>query len=332
MSRLSFLLKRMKSTNYRGFIDAARRVSKINHRPWPVNLADCLLCAAKYGSSHVDYETFEMYAMSAQERANVLTIGKNSELVRRLNDREKMVYFEDKAVFNQKFNKYLKRDWICLKDCTFEDFARFLQGREKVITKPLDLSCGKGVAIYYTAAQEPKELYDRLMAEKAYLVEDVVVQCDAMASLCPSSVNTVRLVTILNGDEVSIVAGCVRMGRDGAVVDNFNHGGIAAAVDTNRGVLCSDGYDKYRAVYPVHPETGTAIKGFVIPQWEAVKALVTAGAREVPEVRYVGWDVAVSRDDGPVFIEGNAFPGQDLSQYPRLNLGTYSVMQAAIKE
>ncbi len=41
---------------------------------------------------------------------------------------------------------------------------------------------------------------------------------------------------------------------------------------------------------------------------------------------------AVSRDDGPVFIEGNAFPGQDLSQYPRLNLGTYGVMQTAIKE
>ncbi|MCC8357639.1 MAG: hypothetical protein LJU34_07420, partial [Oscillospiraceae bacterium] len=191
--------------------------------------------------------------------------------------------------------------------------------------------CGKGVAVYYTAAQEPRALYDRLMADRAFLIEDVVVQCGAMASLCPSSVNTVRLVTILNGDEVSIVAGCVRMGRGESVVDNFNHGGIAATIDTSRGVLCTDGYDKYRATYPVHPATGQAIIGVVIPQWEEIKALVTAGAREVPEVRYVGWDVAITRDDGPVFIEGNAFPGQDVTQYPKLNLGTYSVMRAAIK-
>ncbi|MCC8356536.1 MAG: hypothetical protein LJU34_01580 [Oscillospiraceae bacterium] len=331
MTNPTFLLKRMKSTNYRGFIDSAKRISKINHRPWPVNLADCLLCTAKYGSGHVDYETFEMYNMTAAERANVLTIGKNSELVKRLNDPTKTFYFDDKAAFDERFNQYLKRDWFCLKDHSYEEFAQFLQGREKIIAKPLDQSCGRGVDVYYMAEQEPKALYDRLMAEKAYLIEEVVTQCDAMAALCPSSVNTVRLVTILNGDDVSIVAGFVRMGRGDSVVDNFNHGGLSAIADTSRGVLVTEGFDKYRNSFSNHPDTGTAIKGFRIPMWEESKALVTEAARVVPEVRYVGWDVAISRDSGPLLIEGNNFPGQDAGQYPKLNLGTYSVMLSAIQ-
>ena len=40
---------------------------------------------------------------------------------------------------------------------------------------------------------------------------------------------------------------------------------------------------------------------------EAVE-LVERAATVVPQVGYVGWDVAIS-DNGPVIIEGNSFPG-----------------------
>ena len=35
----------------------------------------------------------------------------------------------------------------------------------------------------------------------------------------------------------------------------------------------------------------------------------------VDEVRYVGWDIAVT-DKGPVIIEGNEYPGHDIYQLP----------------
>jgi hypothetical protein len=54
-------------------------------------------------------------------------------------------------------------------------------------------------------------------------------------------------------------------------------------------------------------------------------------ARVVPQVRYVAWDVAVSRDKGPLLIEGNDYPGQDVTQYPKLGLGTYAALRKLIK-
>ena len=59
--------------------------------------------------------------------------------------------------------------------------------------------------------------------------------------------------------------------------------------------------------------------------------LVTEATKVGPEVRYVGWDVAISKEYGPLLIEGNSYPGQDATQYPKQNLGTYSVMINAIK-
>lgn len=331
MINIKFLLKRMKDANYQGFIDSAKRVSKVNKRPWVINLADCLFCTAKYGSGYIDYETFEMFNMNAKDRANILTISKNNSIFKMLNDLNYIKYFEDKAVFNEKFDKYLKREWLYFGENDFEKFAEFISDKDKIIAKPLDECCGRGIDIYYMKDYEPKALFDLLIANKAYLIEEVVEQDDVMNSMSPSSVNTIRIITIRNGEKVTLVAGCVRVSRSGNVVDNFNAGGLSGILDINTGKIVTDGYDKFRETFVTHPDTGTKFIGFEIPMWDEVVALVTEAAKVVPEVRYIGWDVAISKKYGPLLIEGNSYPGQDVTQYPKLNLGTYSVMMNAIE-
>lgn len=331
MINIKFLLKRMKDANYQGFIDSAKRVSKVNKRPWVINLADCLFCTAKYGSGYIDYETFEMFNMNAKDRANILTISKNNSIFKMLNDLNYIKYFEDKAVFNEKFDKYLKREWLYFGENDFEKFAEFISDKDKIIAKPLDECCGRGIDIYHMKDYEPKALFDLLIANKAYLIEEVVEQDDVMNSMSPSSVNTIRIITIRNGEKVTLVAGCVRVSRSGNVVDNFNAGGLSGILDINTGKIVTDGYDKFRETFVTHPDTGTKFVGFEIPMWDEVVALVTEAAKVVPEVRYIGWDVAISKKYGPLLIEGNSYPGQDVTQYPKLNLGTYSVMMNAIE-
>ena len=46
-----------------------------------------------------------------------------------------------------------------------------------------------------------------------------------------------------------------------------------------------------------------------------VKELVLKAAMVVPNVKYVGWDVAIT-PTGPVIIEGNDYPGYDFWQQP----------------
>jgi D-alanine-D-alanine ligase-like ATP-grasp enzyme len=47
---------------------------------------------------------------------------------------------------------------------------------------------------------------------------------------------------------------------------------------------------------------------FQIPFYQEAKKLAVEAATRVPQLRVVGWDVAIQAD-GPILIEGNQLPG-----------------------
>mgnify|MGYP003150504758 FL=1 len=57
-------------------------------------------------------------------------------------------------------------------------------------------------------------------------------------------------------------------------------------------------------MHKLHPDSGYPIADFQLPMFDEVIAFVDKVARHVPQVKYVGWDIAVT-PDGPVLIEGN---------------------------
>ena len=349
---LSFYLKKLKTLDMSRFYDSAKRVSVIVHKPWRAVLLDILYCTAKYGSGWVDYEAFKMYAMNARERGYILTIGKNNELIKKYNDKRYIQYFEDKAIFNKKFNDFVKRDWIMagegitygniegtaltendrVKGAGVDEFRRFLSDKEYIMVKPLDESCGHGIEKIKVSDWDPEELYAYVLANGKPLCEEVVVQDETMSLLNSSSVNTIRVTTILKDGNARIVSGGIRMGRNGNHVDNFKSGGLGVIYDRCTGTVISDGFDRERNVYETVPESGIKLKGFQIPKWDEIVAMIKEAALVVPQVGYVGWDVCISRDHGPLLIEGNSFPGQDNAQEPSLNAGTYKAVLEALEE
>ena len=61
--------------------------------------------------------------------------------------------------------------------------------------------------------------------------------------------------------------------------------------------------------------TGTQIQGFQFPDWEAAMDMVRQAAEMIPELGYLGWDIAFT-EEGPILVEGNEFPGHDIYQLP----------------
>ena len=347
-----FYLRKIKSTDLSRFNDTAKQISQINGKPWRIVLLDIYWCALIYGSGHVDYKEYEMYTMNHKKRKGVLTEKKNNILVKKYTDFDYAIYYINKAILYKKFEKLLKRDWIVLgentvvakpngtslkeedipKGVNLEGFKEFIKDKEDIIVKPLDLSCGKGVEKIHIKDWDPTKLFDYLLSNHQYLAEEVVVQCDEMCKLSNASVNTVRIMTILDNGKVHAVGGCVRMGTGNNVVDNFNHDGISACLDVKTGKIMTYGYDKKRNIYHEVPGKGTKIEGFQIPCWNEIIDFVKEGSLIVPEVKYLGWDLCVSKDKGIVMIECNHYPGHDCAQYPKLNLGTYDAIMEALKE
>jgi len=96
----------------------------------------------------------------------------------------------------------------------------------------------------------------------------------------------------------------MRFGRNGSIVDNAGAGGIFAGIDTKTGVINTDGYDRLYDVYKTHPDSGTAFRGLQLPEWESMLSIVKEASSRLPNIHYVGWDMAYSKN-GWLIIEGN---------------------------
>ncbi|MHC1786594.1 MAG: sugar-transfer associated ATP-grasp domain-containing protein [Christensenellales bacterium] len=315
MGRLSFFFKRLGRMDYRKMWATLQILQERSGKGRAWLLGDLLRCALKFNAGYMDYMIAEMYRLNDRQKATVITRGINNALVRRLNQKDYWHAFDDKAEFNTRFAKWVARDWLRADESL--DNARlknFLAGKEAVFVKPIAGSSGVGVSKYLKADwQDLDAFHARVEALGISIVEDCVIQHPLMASLCPSSVNTVRISTILGDKREGIVYAFLRIGN-GKVMDNVDCGGMAARVDLDSGRLLTVAADKQGRTFTHHPITGTAIIGFQLPFFAEAKALCLEAMHVVPQLRYVAWDVALTAD-GPRLIEGNSFPSHAVPQF-----------------
>lgn len=294
----------------------AKDISVKTGKPKLFILADMTWCALRYSAGYVDYSVFEFYNIDGKHRKTYITRGINNEFIRKFNDREYWHLFDNKDEFNDLFSIYLKRSWLNFLSSDADTVFDFVKRYGKVISKPRDSSCGKGIIIVNADEwNDAASLYKMLEENACGVLEEIVVQHPLMASLYPHSVNTLRISTVANDSGVYPIYALIRMGNGGKFVDNLNSGGMAAPVDLKSGVISMPAADKNAVTYSVHPQTNAQITGFSIPFWQEALDMCIEGARVVPQIRYIAWDIAIT-EDGPLMIEGNHFPGHDIIQLP----------------
>ena len=330
MGKFNYLIKRVANMNFDKMFETIDLVHSKTNKSKISIFFDIIACGIKYQAGYVDYNLYEMYKMNKEERKTVITRGINNDIIKKFNDMSYAYKFEDKALFNKLFDKYMNREWIYLKDASVDDFKKYLKNKKEIIVKPLSLSCGKGVEKLKVKDYKPEELYNHLLETDQTLVEDVAIQNKVLNDIYPYSVNTLRIVTL----NKVVVAALLRIGNNSNVVDNFNHEGMVTTIDIETGLVHYPAIDKAGNIYEKHPQTNKKIAGTKIPMWEDVKNLCIEACDVVPELGYIGWDVCLG-EDKPFLIEGNDFPGHDLYQLPAHrsdNFGILPVFEKAMKE
>ncbi len=316
MSRLSYFFKRLVRMDWKAMWRTTGLLKERSGKGRLWLMADMLRCAVKYNAGYVDYKIAQMYRLTDAQRRTVITRGISNSIVRRMNDKAYWHFFDDKTQFNELFKEYIPRRWLLINAQTpLESLASLTEGRTQLIGKPLEGSSGQGIE-RFTAKdwQGGMEAFRALLLSKQIgILEEVVTQHPRMAALCPTSVNTCRIATLLGDKRQGIVYAFLRIGN-GKVVDNVDCGGMAARIDLVTGVLKTVGADKQGNTFDKHPGTGTPIVGFTVPYWEEAKAMCLEAAQKVPQMRFVAWDVAIT-PDGPTFIEGNSFPSHAIPQF-----------------
>ena len=144
-------------------------------------------------------------------------------------------------------------------------------------------------------------VYDK----RDFIIQELVHQHNTIASLHKNSLNTIRLMTLVFENKSIVLSAILRMGRDGAQVDNATAGGLFCGINDN-GRLKSIGYDYHGNVFHNYHPQGARFEDIVIPNYNTVKNRATDLASRIAHTsRLVSWDFCIDNNGNVMLVEAN---------------------------
>jgi len=215
--------------------------------------------------------------------------------------------------------------------CVVETHGDIIGLREKLCEhrefalKPARGSGGSGIVLVHDSAENgyvtqsgnviPFEEFDYRVAEilsgifslsgleDAAIVEALIHPEPVFASVTYQGVPDVRIV-VYRGVPVMSMVRLPTKASDGKA--NLHRGAIGAGIGIASGTTLTAVH--LSQVITHHPDTGNPVSGIRVPHWEQM-LLMAARSFEMTGLGYMGVDLVIDRDRGPLLLELNARPG-----------------------
>jgi len=208
----------------------------------------------------------------------------------------------------------------------YKDIYELLKREQKLFIKPISAGKGKGVEMFsFQDGQvfvddkpiSKDEFLHYLKKERDnWFLSEYVQQNDYLKSLYDKTTNTIRVITFkdIETKEFKIFFAVQRIGTSQTIpVDNASRGGLIAKIDLETGALSEAKSLHSLTIHEVHPDTGTPIKGVIIPNWSQLKEEVLALANQLPFLNFIAWDILLTKE-GMCIIEANTSSGVNIVQ------------------
>jgi hypothetical protein len=203
---------------------------------------------------------------------------------------------------------------------TYEDIFRLVKEKRSLALKPDEGSHGDG---FYKFTFDGEDYYlNHQKAEKQdvlnilqdvknqYLITEYIDMHPEIKRIYAGAVNTIRMIVFKKDGTNPVIGNAyMRFGskRTGAV-DNMGAGGMFAKIDIDTGRFYDAKIIEANEIKPClyHPDTNVKIEGY-LPNWEKVKQDVLNVAKNIQQLEYFGFDLALT-ETGLKFPEINRFP------------------------
>ena len=320
MGTTKIMIEKVKSINPKRLNLLASNIAKENNKTISYVKRDMIKNFIKYGIGYTDYFKGNYINLTEEEKKNYITSKNYINVLKYLNPKEYRILTLNKLVFNKVFKDFLKRDFIDIRTVTEEELKNFLKNKEYIFAKPITDFGGHGIKrIKVKDIKDIKRFKKTLLSKKQYLLEEALKQHKILNEINPDCVASFRIITLYHKGKVYTFDNVLRVGLDKDPALACFDGDMRINED---GTPASDMWDDNGKKYDKHPLTGYEIKKLTkVPYVPEALEMVKEAAKLLPELRYIGWDVAIT-EKGPAIIEGNETPSYGPTQNYMLNPNT----------
>ena len=173
-----------------------------------------------------------------------------------------------------------------------------------IIVKPsIDTYGGSNVTIFKNYNEETLRNIFTTYQKKNFIIQEVIEQSTEMAIFNPSSLNTIRITTLLMNGKCSLLSKMLRHGGPGMPIDNMTSGGLGVGIkDDGSLTFASSDTDGLRK--DVHI-TGFRYDSHKIPNFPSICKTAIQLHQYTPQCCIIGWDFALDKNNTPILIEAN---------------------------
>jgi hypothetical protein len=191
-------------------------------------------------------------------------------------------------------------------------FDTILEDYPSVFVKKADSGNGSNV---FKIEEDTKNLIDNIDPGSDYIIEKTIIQHKALASINPNCINTLKVITFRESDDIYFPNSYLRIGVGRSYLDNAKYGGFFIKYDIDANKLDEVGYTYVnyggKSFYK-HPDTNYVFKDKSLIYSEEIKKILTKAALLFGGP-LIGWDIAYSIN-GPIIIEASLNPNLKKSQ------------------
>lgn len=296
-----------------------------------------------YGSRIDEWFLYRFFEKTHEQKNDYVTTRRKFQYVRHLNNESDRYLLDDKYETYMLLSKYYLRDVICIKSSEdYQSFKNFVEKHPSCVVKPLDATYGQGVyklevssnyeeAFDTLLSKNKTTQRDKLTGSDGLLLEELIIQDDALGALHPGSVQCLRCNTLCIEGKAQIFATSMKIGIGNQFVTSLSGGSLTVGINRETGVIETQGFSEVfgRKAMSCHPDTHIPFVGYQVPQWNEMKALAIEAAEQVPTIGYIAWDLALSKK-GWCIIEGN-YAGEFFGMQLPYNKGVRPRLESELK-
>ena len=265
---------------------------------------------------------------------------RNGDYIMRLNPRRNYPLVDDKVLCKKTLIEYGMQApdliGVITRTGDSEKLAKILHGEQQFVIKPANGSGGDGILVIVGIVNGLYRSVDGRLFDQgnvAHHLTNVIsglyslggqpdhAMLEALVKFDPvfdhiafQGVPDIRVIVFQGVPVMSMVRLPTRLSHGKA---NLHQGAIGAGISLCTGQTTGGVLGNHRVTE--HIDTGASIVGFTIPHWQKILEM-SARCYEAVGLGYLGVDVVLDKDRGPLILELNARPGLNIQIANRTGL------------